>query len=217
MLKHTWLPSSNTTNSVGPPSCASQALALGHWNHFVAGAVYDEQRTFYPLRRTREGEATRDLPRFIQRAGMAPDAESLLRGRGHCRQYGTEIERPAVRHAGLDARLEGSSQRRIERAQALTDHGDVAAVHVGARFQKIDHGSDPLSPLRGDRALECGLSLSGSVERQGRNSTTQKGLAPCMQLLLARVEPGQNDRDGRTRHMRRPPQIACQLRAAKRN
>ena len=38
-----------------------------------------------------------------------------------------------------------------------------------------------------------------------------------MQLLLTRVEAGQNDRDGRTRRMRRPPQIAGQLRAAKRN
>src|SRR5207344_343053 len=71
-----------------------QALALGHWNHFVAGAVHDEQRTFDPLRHTLEGEAARDLPRFLQRSGMAPDAESLLRGRGHCRQHGAEIERP---------------------------------------------------------------------------------------------------------------------------
>ena len=38
-----------------------------------------------------------------------------------------------------------------------------------------------------------------------------------MQFLLARVEPRQNDRDRRTRCMRRPPQIADQLRAAKRN
>src|SRR5208337_4652758 len=124
---------------------------------------------------------------------MAAHPECLLGSRRHSRQYGAEIEWPAVRHASLDARLERGGKRRIEGAETLTYHGNIAAIDVGTSLQHIDDGTDHLAPLGGNGELEGGLSLAGTIERKRCQPSPHKGIAPSMQLLLAGVEPRQND------------------------
>src|SRR4051812_24613746 len=151
--------------------------------------------------------------RFGQGPRVAAHTECLLRGVRHGRKHRAKVERPAVRYAGLDARLERRGKRRIERAQTLTHYGDVATIDVGTPLQHVDDRADNLSPLRSNRQLKGGLSLTGAVEGQCCQSSPHKGIGPRVQLFLAGVEAGQKDGNRRPRRARGPAQIAHHGRA----
>ena len=106
------------------------------------------------------------------------------------RQHIAEIERTAIGDAGLDPRLDSGSERRIDRAQALPDHGDRSAINIRTPFQHVDDGADHASPVVADRQTKGCLALPRSVERYRGKAAGKKAVTPRVQFLFAASSPG---------------------------
>src|SRR5262245_24404163 len=71
---------------------ACQALALADAYQLIAGAKNHQQRAVDPLRHAFERQSSSDVAGLRSSLGVTAHAESLLRGGGHGRQHGAEIE-----------------------------------------------------------------------------------------------------------------------------
>ena len=102
----------------------------------------------------------------------------------------------------LSPRFAGGGERRIERAQAVPDDADARSIDVVAPLQHVDDSADRRAPFMRHRQMKRGLALAWPIERQGGDAAIDEAFGPGMELFLAGIEPGQDDRD------RRPPAAA---------
>jgi hypothetical protein len=106
----------------------------------------------------------------------------------------------------------GGRPGRVVPAQADADRRDPPAVDVVATGQPLENRGHDRLEGRLDRQVELRLALAGAVEGERRDPAAQEERLEGRELLLDRVEPGDQEDDRRPGPPGRPPQVARQRR-----
>ncbi len=136
--------------------------------------------------------------------------ERLARQRRQPRPALAEVIWPADRGDRPDARLEGRGARRVVAAQAHAGRPHAAEVQIAAGGQRVEHRGDRYLVVRADVGRVSRLALPRPVERERRHPARQEGVLPAEELLLGRVQAGQQQDQRRARLVGWAAQIADQ-------
>ena len=204
---HTWLPCSSTTSS---PCGAAQRLALGRLPRDQAvEPAGDEQRgPVEPLEHAVEVERQRPLARIVAVARARLVRERLTRELRQRVPQLAEVERAADPGDGADPRLERRRARCVVAAEADAERADALEVEVLAAVEPVEHRRDRDLVVGPDRQLVSALALPRAVERERRHAAAQEHLLEREELLLGRVQPGDQEHERRALDERRPAQVA---------
>src|SRR5919199_161616 len=124
--------------------------------------------------------------------------ERLLRERRPLVPDFAEAKRAADADGGLEPAFEGGRAGRVVAAEADAAGAHAVEVEIVSAREVVERSRNRDLVVRVNVRRVAGLALAGTIKRERRQAATEENVLPLEELLLRRVEPGEEEDERRT-------------------
>ena len=174
----------------GPGRLGHQPLRVLPGDETVAPPGHDKQRAADRGGAAGQGERRRHGPRGIFARRCRTHPERRPGQPGQLVPARAEVVGPGERDAHAHPLVAARDPRRVVTAQADTPDADPARVERGFRAQAVEDRGPRHLPVAADGQVVLGLALTGPVDAERGEPALEEQLFGGAELLLGRVEPG---------------------------